>query len=91
MNYILLDYLFVGLISFIFGYITERIIYINNKNNLLTKTKKRNKYYFFLYLFLFGIILHFIYELIGINNWQCSKVCYNGVCNYVCVKKIEKK
>ncbi len=89
MNYILLDYLFIGIISFIFGFITEKIIKMNNKDNLLTKTKNNNKYYFFFLLFLTGIVLHFIYEIIGINKWQCEKVCYNGVCNYVCKKKIE--
>ena len=84
MNYILLDYLFIGTLSFIIGFISEKIIIMNNKNNILTKTKEKNICYYFVLLFFIGIILHFIYEFLGINKWQCEKICKNGVCNYVC-------
>ena len=67
----------IGLISFIGGFLTEYYLNKKNRENILSKIKRDNKYKFYLYLLLFGIGFHLLIEYIGINKWQCKKICYN--------------
>ena len=66
--------------------ISEYLIYKNNKKNILSKLKNYNICYFIIILFIIGIIIHLLLEYIGLNKWQCNKICDNNKCKYICIK-----
>lgn len=90
-NIILQEYFIISLFCLICGFITEKIIYDQDKENetLLSKCKKKSPLLLATILILLGCLFHFFIEILGINKWQCSKKCYpDGNCELICVKNI---
>ena len=86
------NYLIYGIISIIFGNILINYIIDHNKyelKNYIDIIYLLKKYYIFhILLFIFGIIIYFILEIINLDKWYCQKICIGDKCMRICTKKI---
>ena len=77
----------VGMITIAIGIFTERTLYrYDRKDNFLSKLK-RNYLSFILILFLFGFLVHYIFDYIGLEA-ACEKKCVDDFCEYKCYVKV---
>lgn len=65
----------IGLITLILG-----IIFIKISENKAEKKEKHNsKLKIYISLFLIGFFLHFIIQIIGLDDWYCGKKCMRNI------------
>ena len=75
-----MEAIIIGLITFTIGKIFINFtIKKSNKDNY--KDDYKNPYGLDLTFFMIGFFLHFIIEIIGINQWYCDKKCLAGFVN----------
>ena len=76
----------VGAITVAIGLFTERTLNkYERKDNFLSRLKK-NYALFIIVLFLFGCLVHYIFDYVGLEA-ACEKKCENEVCEYQCYVK----
>jgi hypothetical protein len=68
---ILLESVYVGILSFVVGQILFKLT-VSEKD----KNKNNNKLY--MIFFVIGFSLHFFLEMVGLNKWYCDKRCALG-------------
>jgi hypothetical protein len=74
MNYYnMIDYLIVGLVSILTAYIIINFIILPEKKIELNNTKT------YILVFLIGIIINYLVEISGLNNWYCGKRCLSAI------------
>jgi len=83
----LTECIIIGLVTIVCGFIIQYIVTTYGEedvkdNNIFCRNK--NKIWFYLTLFIIGILLHMLISYIDINNWQCEKICKADICNIVC-------
>lgn len=61
----------IGIITSIIGSV---LFYLTKKENI-NDNKKNNDNLNYIIFFIIGFFLHFIIEIIGINQWYCDKQC----------------
>jgi hypothetical protein len=77
----------IALITVIFGWITQKLIYIFGHKNIRSNNifyKNRNSIIFYGTLFLIGVLVHIFVKYAQINEWYCMEKCDDGVCNVIC-------
>ena len=76
----------VGAITVAIGLFTERTLNkYERKDNFLSRLKK-NYALFIIVLFLFGCLVHYIFDYVGLEA-ACEKKCENEICEYNCYIK----
>ena len=74
----LVEAIMIGIITFIIGKVFFRI---TSDKTELDNEYKNKPYGLNLTFFLIGFLLHYIIEIVGLNQWYCDKKCMDGILN----------
>ena len=78
----------IGIVAMLCGFLIQYVVSIYGEddikdNNFFCQNKK--KLWFYLMLFVIGILIHIFITYIDIKNWECEKVCVNNMCKIICI------
>ena len=74
----LIEAIIIGIMTFIIGKVFFRI---TSSKTELEEEYKNKPYSLNLTFFLIGFLLHYVIEVVGLNQWYCDKKCMNGIMN----------